>query len=272
MELVMFTRFFGRFATRHVLSVLCLFSLSTQLGSADDVSVSQDLNTRQQEASKLLVQKKYKEAEAKFRELVPLARRNPGPQRLSLITALQGLAEALRQEDRLSDSFKFTQEANTLAAEELKKTGLAPAGAGLQALTNAAGNNLHAYEAKNGSLNNSMKLAQESSIKANMRTTQIVAESYATDFHKYPVRFDVAVQSYFPDGSNDGKRAGRSFANPFTGKQEWPIFGSGSKPSAGSVIYVSSPDGKAYSIYGVGGDGHYLLGKDGQRMVLSGHL
>jgi len=60
--------------------------------------------------------------------------------------------------------------------------------------------------------------AREASVKANMRTAQIAAESYATDNGgQYPpISSDPGYQTYLPGGSSDGVTPGNYPVNPFT--------------------------------------------------------
>src|SRR5277367_6451203 len=62
--------------------------------------------------------------------------------------------------------------------------------------------------------------ARNASVKANMRTTQISAESYATDNGgTYPAAFpngSDGFSSYFPGGSSGGTTMGNLPVNPFT--------------------------------------------------------
>src|ERR1700734_3441863 len=63
--------------------------------------------------------------------------------------------------------------------------------------------------------------AREASVKANMRTSQIAAESFATDNGgTYPAAAtDTGYLSYFPGGASDGQTAAASGpVNPFTNK------------------------------------------------------
>lgn len=70
--------------------------------------------------------------------------------------------------------------------------------------------------------------AKESSVKGNMRTSQIAAESYATDYAgTYPAAVDTSYESYFPGGGNDGQTAGNPLTNPFTNKTGFPNAGAG---------------------------------------------
>jgi type IV pilus assembly protein PilA len=68
--------------------------------------------------------------------------------------------------------------------------------------------------------------AKESSVKGNMRTSQIAAESYATDYAgTYPSAVDASYQSYFPGGGNDGSTPGNKLTNPFTNATSFPTAG-----------------------------------------------
>lgn len=67
--------------------------------------------------------------------------------------------------------------------------------------------------------------AREASVKANMRTAQIAAESYATDAGGTypPSASDAGYLSYLPGGSSGGdKTAGKNPVNPFTNAAEVP--------------------------------------------------
>ncbi len=70
--------------------------------------------------------------------------------------------------------------------------------------------------------------AREASVKANMRTAQIAAETFATDSGgTYPAAIGAEYQSYFPGGQNDGATAAPAGPlNPFTNAAEWPVLGS----------------------------------------------
>lgn len=71
--------------------------------------------------------------------------------------------------------------------------------------------------------------AREASVKANMRTAQIAAESFATDAGgTYPTGITDGYKGYFPGGPSDGSTAGaaKPSVNPFTNTGEWPIGGS----------------------------------------------
>lgn len=129
--------------------------------------------------------------------------------------------------------------------------------------------------------------AREASVKANMRTAQIAAESFATDNGgTYPTAVDTSYESYFPGGGSDGQTAAKAGpVNPFTNAAEWPIVGSvsdvqttrGAAPtsvgSKGNVEY--SPIGKApnvtsYAVTGTGKNGSLLGGNaPGTTLVLS---
>jgi prepilin-type N-terminal cleavage/methylation domain-containing protein len=69
--------------------------------------------------------------------------------------------------------------------------------------------------------------AKESSVKGNMRTAQVAAESYATDFAGiYPnVSFTSDYESYFPGGGNDASTSGNPLTNPISNTTGWPVSG-----------------------------------------------
>lgn len=70
--------------------------------------------------------------------------------------------------------------------------------------------------------------ARNASVKANMRTTQIAAESFATDNGgTYPPDVPSATNSfgtYFPGGNSGGGTAGNPPVNPFTNAAAWTNF------------------------------------------------
>lgn len=70
--------------------------------------------------------------------------------------------------------------------------------------------------------------AKESSVKGNMRTSQVAAESYSTDYAgAYPAVVDTIYESYFPGGGSDGLTVGSPLTNPFTNKTGFPNSGAG---------------------------------------------
>jgi prepilin-type N-terminal cleavage/methylation domain-containing protein len=136
--------------------------------------------------------------------------------------------------------------------------------------------------------------AREASVKANMRTTQIAAESYATDAggNYPPAAGDGGFQSYFPGGnSNQSSPTGGNYpVNPFTSAQEAPQAGAvtivqttrSSPPapalgSAGQVKYsaIAATTGgstgiTSYAVQGCGKSGNALGGTSaGTTLVLS---
>jgi prepilin-type N-terminal cleavage/methylation domain-containing protein len=132
--------------------------------------------------------------------------------------------------------------------------------------------------------------AREASVKANMRTAQIAAESYATDAAgNYPKNnSDIGYLSYFPGGGSDmgTTPAAKGPVNPFTGANEFPINGpvSGTVESArqtpttvgsaGQVGYNSITDTNGnstiYAVTGGGKTGKSLVGvTQGSALVLS---
>jgi len=130
--------------------------------------------------------------------------------------------------------------------------------------------------------------AREASVKANMRTAQIAAESYATDSGgSYPADVD-KFKPYFPGGSSStdsSKKDGNPPVNPFTNATAWPTSGSvtdvaaaraappASIGSAGQIEY--SPIGPqtgptSYAIRGGNKTGVALAGTaPGTTLVLS---
>ncbi|MBY0550261.1 MAG: hypothetical protein K2W95_23490 [Candidatus Obscuribacterales bacterium] len=269
--------------------IVILFGLGLFVSTArsacalDQNELMQQFNTQHAEGLTLIKQAKYKDAENKFRQLIAFHRTNPGPKNLCLALSLQGLALSLDKQDKGGDSWKVTQEANKLLSAGLAQTGVGvPIATGLTAITNTADTSIKAYESKYGSMNGMQARTAEAyvrarnvSIKANMRSVQIAAESYASDFSHYPTKLDTAFQSYFMEGGNDGKQPGLAPQNPLTKAREWPLVlktgETKSSPSAGTVIYMCTPNGKSYSIYGVGADGKYLLdAKTNKTLVYAG--
>ena len=132
--------------------------------------------------------------------------------------------------------------------------------------------------------------AREASVKANMRTAQIAAESYATDSAgQYPPNnTDPAYLSYFPGGSSDqaGTTPGTLPVNPFNGNNDAmvqaPITSTiaaarstgGSLTGAGKVGYKAVTDSQgattSYGIMGGNKSGNALSGTTaGTFLVLS---
>ena len=70
--------------------------------------------------------------------------------------------------------------------------------------------------------------ARAASVKANMRTTQIAVETYATDNGgTYPAGQPAgadALSSYFPGGTSGGAGMGNAPVNPFTNVAAWSEF------------------------------------------------
>lgn len=130
--------------------------------------------------------------------------------------------------------------------------------------------------------------AREASVKANMRTAQIAAESYATDAGgAYPVSAtDSAYATYFPGGSSQqsGGTAGAYPVNPFTNANQGPQAGSITTPAAISstrssapsslgtpgAVYYSNVQTTSYAIQGANKTGTALGGTaPGTTLVLS---
>lgn len=129
------------------------------------------------------------------------------------------------------------------------------------------------------------KKSMNASVKANMRTAQIAAESYASDHGgDYPVEIDTAFKSYYPAGSNNGKVAGSPPRNPFTQQAEWPVPGKITDITsarklppqplqAGVVEYTPLFDGQhkptSYAIRGGGERNLTVTGAGGGQLILS---
>ncbi len=129
--------------------------------------------------------------------------------------------------------------------------------------------------------------AREASVKANMRTAQIAAESFATDNGgTYPSSAgDQAYLSYLPGGSSGGANSpGKDPVNPFTNKPDPIKAGSVSDVQAtraaapttvgamGTVEYspVTGQNPTSYAIRGAGKSGLALAGTaPGTTLVLS---
>lgn len=110
--------------------------------------------------------------------------------------------------------------------------------------------------------------ARAASVKANMRTTQISAESFATDNGgTYPSTKPAGsdtFSSYFPGGSSGGSTMGNPPVNPFTNAAVWTDFVSitvtnvpteRAKAPASSAIAGSNPGQIGYAGIGTGGSG-----------------
>lgn len=129
--------------------------------------------------------------------------------------------------------------------------------------------------------------ADTSSVKANMRTAQLAAESYATDHEgRYPTSVDFNFKSYYPGGSNGGASLSEGSApvNPFTMQAEWPSEGTVSDVRAArsdssatlkpgqieySVIYDNAHFPLSYAIRGGDSTGKVVLGSSDSPLVLS---
>lgn len=108
--------------------------------------------------------------------------------------------------------------------------------------------------------------AREASVKANMRTSQIAAETYATDqAGHYPSAVDLPFQTYFPGGLADGAGIGtaKGAVNPFTNVAEFPSLKSGidiattrgtdpttTGGTVGQVMYGPQSPDTSYAIIG----------------------
>jgi prepilin-type N-terminal cleavage/methylation domain-containing protein len=129
--------------------------------------------------------------------------------------------------------------------------------------------------------------AREASVKANMRTAQIAAESFATDMAgTYPT--DVtSMQPFYPGGNSQvngtpGSAPVNPFASAGVGTGQFPTAatlsgtpqalraGGGLTGSAGEIRYLSANPPTTYAIVGFGKEGRMLGGTAaGTFLVLS---
>jgi prepilin-type N-terminal cleavage/methylation domain-containing protein len=111
--------------------------------------------------------------------------------------------------------------------------------------------------------------AREASVKANMRTCQIAAETYATDNSgQYPTSVTTGYESYFPGGTSDGQTAAAAGpVNPFDSNAYFPTTAAlaglpsayrAGKPApptgtfAGQIFFMSQTPSTTYAITGAG--------------------
>ncbi len=111
--------------------------------------------------------------------------------------------------------------------------------------------------------------ANDEQVRYNMRTFQIVLESYAVDHDgNYPLQIDGAFKTLLSSGAGDKKIAWPQ-KNPFTGKLEWPVLGKFKnltearsqeydQLARGAIEYTPLDGGKGYGIRGGGHDGRVL--------------
>lgn len=129
--------------------------------------------------------------------------------------------------------------------------------------------------------------AREASVKANMRTVQIAAETYATDNSgTYPTSVGTPLESYFPGGGSDGVTLGTAVGpvNPFTGTAGFPTGSTMSGTAAllragnpmpptgtmGQIYFLSASPPTTYGVTGCGKTGNPLNGLTiGTYLVLS---
>ena len=94
--------------------------------------------------------------------------------------------------------------------------------------------------------------AKEASVKGNMRTSQIAAESYGTLYGgAYPAAVAAAYESFFPGGGNDGVTAGNNLTSPFQQTTGFPAAGAHCTTAA-TVASVSAAAPPTVSSAGCG--------------------
>jgi prepilin-type N-terminal cleavage/methylation domain-containing protein len=121
--------------------------------------------------------------------------------------------------------------------------------------------------------------ARETAVRGNMRTAQVAAESYATDYGGlYPSSVDAAYESYFPGGGSDGATAGNPLVNPFNSKTGFPNTGSAMtssdittiRGSSGSAVSGGDSGVQYSSVTGGATSGYAILGAKADGTAVSG--
>jgi|SRR5215470_4930329 len=130
--------------------------------------------------------------------------------------------------------------------------------------------------------------ARAASVKANMRTTQIACETFATDnggtYPPAPPAAGNPYGTYFPGGDSGGVKAGNPPVNPFTNAAQWSDFiniaianvtTERSTPPAQAVMTGNAPGKIGYSGIGVGSGGvncvsYAIEGTDSAAQALGG--
>lgn len=132
--------------------------------------------------------------------------------------------------------------------------------------------------------------AKLASVRGNMRTIQIAAESYATDAGgKYPKTAE-ELAPYFPGGQEapGGGVAGKMPINPFSGTNDRAVVTVNSPSTSaelesmrqqtsaaftrlkpGQIGYSSVDNGKSYAITGTDENGNLISGLAGKPLILS---
>jgi prepilin-type N-terminal cleavage/methylation domain-containing protein len=132
------------------------------------------------------------------------------------------------------------------------------------------------------------KKARTASIKGNMRTIQIAAESYATDSGGAYSTLAGTWPNYLPGGSiNLTGKPGTMPTNPITGtvpaalndaglatgtaiqNQKTTLASSKGKAATGDPAYCQADAGNSYAVSGSDPDGNYVSGVTGNCLILS---
>lgn len=121
--------------------------------------------------------------------------------------------------------------------------------------------------------------AKETAVRGNMRTAQVAAESYATDYGGiYPASVDKSYESYFPGGGSDGVTAGNPLVNPFNSKTGFPNTGSAMtssdiatmRGSSGGAVSGGDSGVQYSSVTGGATSGYAILGAKADGTAVSG--
>jgi prepilin-type N-terminal cleavage/methylation domain-containing protein len=127
--------------------------------------------------------------------------------------------------------------------------------------------------------------ARNATVKGNMRTVAIAAESYATDFGGLYSPDQSGLLPYFPGGSfSIGGTAGKRPHNPYSDTPDEPLYDANIKTGAeissirlstplaigtkGQVGYSQVDEGLSYAILGTGGNGKTVSGYGGGSTTL----
>lgn len=130
--------------------------------------------------------------------------------------------------------------------------------------------------------------AKAASVRANMRTTQIAAESFGADnrgtYPQAPPSGSDLFSTYFPGGNSGGSQPGQPPINPFTNKSIWTDYISltianipaeRAKSPTAAAIAGSTPGQIGYAAVGleaneIGPTAYAIEGADNAKNALSG--
>lgn len=129
--------------------------------------------------------------------------------------------------------------------------------------------------------------ARLASVRGNMHTIQLAAESYATDSGGAYGATQADIRPYLPQGGNSiGGAAGKAPTNPFTGVQDENPYAEtlttsaliyaarGAAPAAspgtkGQTGYIQADAGNSYAVAGADDNAKRVSGTGGKQLILS---